>query len=63
MHDEREIHRRRMKALIDQGLGEIERGHAGVLQELVVEQRFVHAGSGIGRADDILESGEEIIRR
>ena len=41
--DQREIHRHRVIALVDQRLGDVERGDAGVLQEAVVEQRFVHA--------------------
>ncbi len=44
MHDQREIDRHRVIALVDHRLGEVERGDAGVLQQAVVEQRLVHAG-------------------
>ena len=44
-----------MKSLVDQRLGEIERGDAGILEEAVVEQHLVHAGAGKGLAE---RSGE-----
>ncbi len=51
VHDEREIHRHRMIALVDHRLGEIERGDAGALQPGVVEQHLVHAGRSPKGAD------------
>src|SRR5690606_461825 len=41
--DQREIHGHRVEALVDQRLGEVERGDPRALQELVVEQDLVHA--------------------
>jgi hypothetical protein len=41
--DEREVHRHRVIALVDEALGDVDRLDARVLQERVREQRFVHA--------------------
>ena len=50
-----------MEALVDQGLGEVERAHPGVLEEAVVEQDLMHARTGIGNRQHVLESGEKIV--
>jgi hypothetical protein len=44
-------------ALVDQRLGDIERGRRPCLQERVVEQRFVHAGRSFERALTSASSG------
>ena len=50
MHDQGKIHGHGMEALVDQGLGEVERGDARPLQPVVVEQGLVHAVAAERRA-------------
>src|SRR5207244_3833835 len=45
VHDQREVHRHRVKALVDQRLREIERDDPGILQEIIVEQHLMHANA------------------
>src|SRR5215472_524558 len=61
MNDQREINRHRMIPFVDQRLGEVERGDAGVLQKAVVEQYLVHAETWKRRTEIALEPNAQII--
>jgi len=64
MDDKRKIHRHRVVTLIDHRLGEVERGHARALQELVVEQHLVLAGLVAKRlAEQVAQLGAHVVGR
>ena len=49
VHDQREVHRRRVHAAVDRALGDVHGAHAGFLPEPgQVEHEFVHAYAGRG---------------
>ena len=52
-----------MVALVDHRLGKIERADAGVLEERIVKQRFVHARTLKRRSHDVLERGHDVVGR
>ena len=60
--DEREVHRHRVEALVDQRLGEIERGDA-LGEAFVREQRLVHARTGGAerRVEHVLEAAQHVV--
>ena len=63
MDDQREIHCGRMNAVVEQTLGDIERGNAGFLmQPIQRHDELVHTRAGIGHIVDILQRGHHIIR-
>ena len=62
MDDEREVHRHRVIALVDQRFGEIERGDAGALEEAVPDAADVldgDAGRELARESLYEDDGEE----
>ena len=61
VYNQREVHRHRMISLVDHRLGEVERRDAGFLQEVVVEQHFVHAGTWKRKAQIALEPNAQVI--
>ena len=52
-----------MEAFVDQRLGQIERGKPGAIEEIIREQRFVHARAAGGerRGVEILQAGKDVI--
>jgi hypothetical protein len=61
VHDERKVHRHWMVPLVDQRLGEIEGGDAGVFQETVLEQDLVHARAGKGQAQIVFQQDAQVV--
>ena len=63
MHDEREVHCGRMHAIVDERLGDIQRGDAGLLLELAqIENEFMHADAVKRRAERARHAAHEIVR-
>lgn len=63
VHDEREVHRHRVIALVDQRLGDVDRGDPGTIEEMIVEQRLVHARAGVAerRRHHVVEAAQHVV--
>ena len=62
MHDQREVHRHWMEALVDQPLGDVERREA-VGEPVVAEQRLVHARPSAGErgVEHVVERAQHVV--
>ena len=62
VHHQREIHGHRVEALVDQRLGEIDRGEA-LGETLVAEHRLVHARPALRerRVEHVLEAAQDVV--
>lgn len=63
MNDEREVHGRRVHAVVEKALRRVQRGHAGLFFiPGEGHDKFVHAPSRIGDVDGVFQTRHEVIR-